>query len=82
MSGTEADEVARRRRIGVGRKIKLREEDGSFDIEFWDCFTPSERMMMVWTMIEEEHAARGRDPTELRFRRDVGGLRRRARPSP
>jgi len=36
MSGTEADEVARRRRIGVGRKIKLREDDGSFDIEFWD----------------------------------------------
>lgn len=82
MSGTEADEVARRRRIGVGRKIKLREDDGSFDIEFWDRYTPSERMMMVWTMIEEEHAARGGDPAELRFRRDVGGLRRRARPSP
>ena len=77
MSGSEADEAARRRAIGVGRKVSLRDDDGSFDDEFWDRYTPSERMMLVWTMVQEEHAARGRDPAELRFQRSVGGLQRR-----
>ena len=77
MSGTDADEAARRRAIGIGRKISLRDDDGSFDIEFWDRYTPSERMMLVWTMVQEEHAARRRDPAELRFQRSVGGLQRR-----
>jgi hypothetical protein len=79
MSGTDPDEAARRRAIGVGRKVKLREDDGSFDMEFWDRYTPSERMMLVWVMVEEEHAAQGRDPAELRFQRSVGGLQRRGR---
>ena len=77
MSGTDAEEAARRRASGVGRMIKRRDDDGSFDIEFWDRYTPSERMMLVWTMVEEEHAAKGRDPAELRFQRSVGGLQRR-----
>jgi hypothetical protein len=77
MSGSEADEAAPRRATGVGRKLSLRDDDGSFDIEFWDRYTPSERMMLVWTMVEEEHAARRRDPAELRFQRSVGGLQRR-----
>jgi hypothetical protein len=77
MSGTEADEAARRRERGVGKMIKLGEDDGSFDMDFWDRYTPSQRMMLVWTMVEEEHAARGRDPAELRFQRAVGGLQRR-----
>ncbi|MBV8750866.1 MAG: hypothetical protein JO103_14265 [Candidatus Eremiobacteraeota bacterium] len=63
----------------MGRKINRRDDDGSFDIEFWDRFTPSERMMLVWTMVEEEHAARRRDPAELRFQRAVAGLQRRER---
>jgi hypothetical protein len=79
MSGMDADARVRRRRNGMARKIKLHEDDGSFDIEFWDQYTPSERMMLVWTMVEEEHAARGRDPAELRFQRSVGGLQRRER---
>lgn len=79
MAGTEPDEVARRRATGIGRKIKLREDDHSFDMEFWDRYTPSERMMMVWQMVVEEHAAQGRDPAELRFQRSVGGLQRRKR---
>jgi D-alanyl-D-alanine dipeptidase len=79
MRGTESDEVARRRATGVGRKIKLREDDGSFDMEFWDRYTPSERVMMVWQMVVEEHAAQGRDPAELRFQRSAGGLQSRRR---
>jgi hypothetical protein len=78
MSGTHADEAARRRAIGVGRKISLRDDDGSFDIDFWDRYTPSERMMLVWTMVQEEHAARGGDPAALQFQRNVGGLRPRS----
>jgi hypothetical protein len=77
MSGTDDDEAARRRERGVGRKIKLRDDDGSFDMDFWDRYTPSERMMLVWTMVQEEHAARGRDPAELRFQRSVASLQRR-----
>jgi hypothetical protein len=76
MSATDAHEAVRRRRAGVGRKIKLREDDGSFDMDFWDRYTPSERMMLVWTMVQEEHAARGRDPAELRFQRAVASLQR------
>ncbi len=77
MSGAESDEAARRRERSVGRKIKLRDDDGSFDMDFWDQYTPSERMMLVWTMVQEEHAARGRDPAELRFQRSVASLQRR-----
>jgi hypothetical protein len=47
MSGSEADEAAPRRATGVGRKLSLRDDDGSFDMEFWDRYTPSERMMLV-----------------------------------
>jgi hypothetical protein len=79
MSETEADAAARRRAHGVGKMIKFRDDDGSFDMDFWDRYTPSQRMMLVWRMVEEEHAARGRDPAELRFQRTVGGLQRRRR---
>jgi hypothetical protein len=72
-------EAARRRLLGVGRKIKLHDDDGSFDREFWDRYTPSERMMLMWTMVVEEHAARRRDPAELRFQRSVAGIQRRRR---
>jgi hypothetical protein len=82
MSGTETDEAARRRRQrGVGTMIKLHEDDGSFDMDFWDRYTPSERMMMVWTMVVEEHVARGGDPAELRMQRNVARvIRRRKNP--
>ncbi|MEA2688182.1 MAG: hypothetical protein QOD51_789 [Candidatus Eremiobacteraeota bacterium] len=79
MSGIEADDAARRRERGVGKMIKFREDDGSFDMDFWDRYTPSERMMLVWTMVQEEHAAQGRDPAELIFQRSVGIVHRRRR---
>ncbi|MDB5068946.1 MAG: hypothetical protein JWM87_57 [Candidatus Eremiobacteraeota bacterium] len=33
MSGTEADEAVRRRERGIGKMIKLRDDDGSFDMD-------------------------------------------------
>ncbi len=79
MSANDADEAVARHAIGIGRKISLHGDDRSFDIEFWDRYTPSERMMLVWTMVVEEHAARGGDPVEIHFQRSVGGLHRRPR---
>jgi hypothetical protein len=79
VNDTDSEEADRRRAIGVGRKINVHDDDGSFDREFWDRYTPSERMMLVWTMVQEEHAARGGDPAELRFQRSVGGMHPRRR---
>ncbi|HEY6237173.1 MAG TPA: hypothetical protein VIW69_18870 [Candidatus Elarobacter sp.] len=66
-----AERAERRRQIGVARKIRLHEDDGSFDDEFWSAIDPSERMRLNWEMVVEYHAANRRDPAELRLRRSV-----------
>jgi hypothetical protein len=77
-----AERAERRRRIGVARKIRLHEDDGSFDDEFWSAIDPSERMRLNWEMVVEHHAVKGRDPAELRLRRSVARVQRRGRSNP
>ncbi len=61
------ERAERRRRIGVARKIRLHEDDGSFDDEFWSAIDPSERMRLNWEMVLEHHAAQQRNPLNSDF---------------
>jgi hypothetical protein len=65
------ERAERRRRIGVARKIRLHEDDGSFDDAFWSAIDPSERMRLNWEMVVDYHAAQRQDPAQLRLRRSV-----------
>ena len=67
-----------RRRIGQCRLIRIEDDDGSFDREFWSRVPPSERMAMVWDMVLEEMERRGElNGVEPRLQRSVCRVERR-----
>jgi len=79
MASIRPDEAARRRARAVAQKLLPRGGEGLCDEDFWDLYTPSERVMLVWPITVEEHLAQGRDREALKFQRSVGGLQRRKR---
>ena len=66
------------RRRGHARLIRLGEDDGSFDLEFWRAVPPAERLEQVWQMVEEFEAWRG-DARQPRLQGSVLRLQRRGR---
>jgi hypothetical protein len=62
-----AQRAERRRRIGVARKIRLHEDDGAFDDDFWSAIDPSERMRLIWEMVVEYHATSDETPLNSDF---------------
>jgi len=62
----------------MGRFAKLSEsDDRSFDIEFWQRLTDSQRMTAMWELVETAHELKGGDPNELRLQRSVASFKRR-----
>ena len=65
-------------RLVMFRKATAEESgDRSFDIEFWQSLTPSQRMEAMWELVETAHKMKGGDPNELRLQRSVTSLKRR-----
>ena len=57
---------------------KIREMDKSFDIEFWQNQTSSERFSAIFEMVESYHLRKGGDKNELRLQRTVEHFQRKS----
>lgn len=66
------------RNRGRARLIRLGEDDGAFDREFWGAIPPAKRLELVWEMVEEFQAWRG-DAGQSRLQRSVLRFERRGR---
>jgi hypothetical protein len=58
------------------RKIKLGEDDGAFDADFWAQFSPEERLEAVWQATLDWAAMKGLNEDKLRLQRTVVGIKR------
>lgn len=52
-NGTTLSRRDERRSKGVIRVVRLEDDDGSFDREFWRNIEPAQRLELVWDMVEE-----------------------------
>jgi hypothetical protein len=69
---------AEERSRGRARLIRLGEDDGAFDREFWQAVAPASRLEQVWDLVLEFQAWRG-DGCQPRLQRSVLRLQRRER---
>ncbi len=70
----------RARRIKAAtRKIRVGEDDGSFDRAFWGQFEPAGRLAMMFELFLEGCRWQGIDGRKLRLQRSVVSVKRRAR---
>jgi len=74
-----SDQLVGRRgnRIVKARFIRLGEDDGSFDREFWQSVGHEGRFAAAWGMIADVEAFRGKDASQSRLQRSVASFRRR-----
>ena len=74
----ESKYIDKQKRLVMSRLVKRDEQnDRSFDIEFWQRLTDSQRLDAAWDMVVFAHTAKGKDPDELRLQRSVENLKRR-----
>ena len=64
-------------RVVMVRKTTLKDDDGSFDAEFWARLRPEERLEAVWQATLDYAALHGIDENELRLKRTVVRIIRR-----
>lgn len=78
-----ADELKRRaverRKRMVARVVRRDEDDRSFDIEFWQRLGPEARFEAAWEMVREYWRMQGKDPADLKMKRNVTRRIRRRR---
>ena len=60
----------------MARLIKLGDDDGEFDFEYWQQFTPQERWEAIWQATLDWAALKGLNEEQLRLQRNVVGIRR------
>lgn len=60
----------------MARKIKLGEDDGSFDIAFWSQFTPSEKMERTFELSMMWFGMQAGSHHERTFQRHVVHIQR------
>lgn len=71
-----------RRRVVMTRKIRLGEDDGSFDREFWDYVGPAGKFEAAWAMICDLVRWGKLREDQLRLQRSVVRVVRREGPPP
>ncbi len=59
------------------RFIRLGEDDGSFDRDFWAEVGSEGRFAAAWEMVAEVDLMRGKDGRQPRLQRSVTSIRRR-----
>jgi hypothetical protein len=62
-------------RVIMARLTPLKEMDRSFDVEFWQRKGTEAIFEAAWEMVVEAWKIKGRDESELKFQRTVGGFR-------
>lgn len=69
----------KRRRIVMERLIKLGEDDGSFDAEYWHRVGPQGRIDAVWELSVEHWRKKGIDLRTLKLDKSVEKLTLRSK---
>ena len=60
------------------RKGKLSELDRSFDYEFWQAQTPTQRFAAAWQLVRDYHiGVLEQDEDQLRLQRSIVSVKRR-----
>jgi hypothetical protein len=67
------------RERGSARLVRLHEDDGSFDREFWAKIPSVRRLELVWDMALEFMSWRGIDGDQSRLQRSICRLERNRR---
>ena len=65
------------RKIAMTKLGKIRDMNRDFDLQYWQCQSPTARMVAVWEMTVFHHKLKKCNPHELRLDRTAGGLRPR-----
>lgn len=71
----QADRRARFSMVRVLRSVK--DDDGSFDLEFWERVGAEGRFAAAWEMVIEAEAMRGEHADQPRLQRSVLRVQRR-----
>lgn len=67
---------SREEKVRMGRLVKVRETDRSFDHEFWQAMGPEARFAAAWQMVLEVYAIKGGHTGEPRLQRSVQNIER------
>lgn len=71
----EAKFIDKNYRLVMSRLTSIEESgDRSFDIEFWQSLTDTQRLQAVWEMVVFDHELKGGTKDELRLQRSVENL--------
>jgi len=62
---------AERRRTGTSRLVRLHDDDGSFDREFWSRVPAEQRLEAVWDLVLDYLALQGHRGDQPRLQRSV-----------
>ncbi len=66
-------------RTGFVEKIgRIEDLDRSFDLQFWQAQTDTQRFAAAWELVEQAYAIKGRDVRQLRLQRTVEHLQRQS----
>ena len=63
----------------TARLVKIKDDDRSFDVEFWQQAGAEARFAAAWQMIKEVNAIRSRDGSQPRLQRSIENVQRLGR---
>lgn len=64
-----------RRQTWSGGVARSFEQMAEIDLDFWLAMTPEQRLLAMWSLVEEGLALEGNDGAPPRLQRSVGGVR-------
>ena len=67
----------KKEKIKMARLISWKENDRSFDIEFWQKAGTRARFEAAWDMVVQYELMKGKTVTQLRLNRSVAHLKRK-----
>lgn len=70
------EDTPNKNRVVMARLVRLENDDGGFDQEFWSKVGDEGRFAAMWEMVEELNAIRGDDASQPRLRRSVQNIQR------
>ena len=65
------------KRVKMSRLIHRSEDNGQFDLDFWQQMSPQARYEATWEMVVSYYLSKGKTLAELRLDRSIARLKRR-----
>lgn len=60
----------------MARKTTLDDDSVEFDVDYWQQFTPEQRLEAIWQATLDWAKMKGLDESQLRLQRSVVGIKR------